>query len=168
MTGSCWTFALTFTPDGKHVLAGGADARITVLDVATAKPLHQVPPEAGSYVVEINFLGDRQHTATFYFDNAGERAPHALLWDTATAKSAALKSDAPLGCGTVVGGSCGPAARRQDSYPVAIRIGLNCKQIDATPPDCPERTVSAANDTAGTCSDCCSVYRPYPAGIPAF
>jgi hypothetical protein len=30
------------------VLAGGADARITVLDVATAKPLHQMPPEAGS------------------------------------------------------------------------------------------------------------------------
>jgi len=71
---------------------------------ATAKPLNQMPPEAGSYVVEIDFLGDRQHTATFYFDDAGERPPHALLWDIATVKSAALKFDAPLSCGTVVDG----------------------------------------------------------------
>jgi WD40 repeat protein len=98
------TFALTFTPDGKRVLAGGADARITVMDAATAKPLRQMPPEAGSYVVEIDLLGDKQRAATVYLDDAGEKPPHALLWDIATVKSAALNSDAPLTCGTVVGG----------------------------------------------------------------
>jgi len=98
------TFALTFTPDGKHVLAGGADARITVLDAATARHLGQFPPEAGSSVTAIDFLGDKQRAVTVYFDDAGEKPPHELLWDIATAKSAALKSDAPLTCGAVVGG----------------------------------------------------------------
>lgn len=98
------TFALAFTPDGKYVLAGGADARITVLDAATAKQLRQFPPEAGSSVFSIDFLGDRQSAAAIYFDDAGEKPPHGLLWDIASAKSTALKSDAPLTCGTVVGG----------------------------------------------------------------
>jgi len=98
------TFALTFTPDGKHVLAGGADARITVLDATTAKQLRQFPPEAGSSVAAIDVLGDKQSAAAVYFDDAGEKPPHELLWDISTAKSAALQSDAPLTCGTVVGG----------------------------------------------------------------
>jgi len=98
------TFAITFTPDGKHVLAGGADARITVLDAATAKQVRQFPPEVGSSVAAIDVLGDKQHAATVYFDDAGEKPPHAMLWDIASVKSAALKSDAPLTCGTVVGG----------------------------------------------------------------
>ena len=63
-----------------------------------------MPPEAGSYVVEIDFLGDKQHAATVYLDDSGEKPPHALLWDIAAVKSAALKSDVALTCGTVVGG----------------------------------------------------------------
>jgi WD40 repeat protein len=98
------TFALTFTPDGKRLLAGGADARITVLDAATAKQVRQFPSEPGSSVFSIDFLGDEQSAAAVYFDDAGEKPPHGLLWDIASAKSAALKSDAPLTCGTVVGG----------------------------------------------------------------
>lgn len=98
------TFALAFTPDGKHVLAGGADARITVLDAATAKQIRQFPPEAGSSVAVIDVLGDKQRLATVYFDDAGEKPPHAMLWDIGSAKSAGLQSDAPLTCGTVVGG----------------------------------------------------------------
>jgi len=98
------TFALTFTPDGKHVLAGGADARITVLDAATTKPLRQMPPEAGSYIVGIDLLGDKQRAVTVYLDDAGEKPPHELVWDFTTAKSVALKSDAPLTCGGIIGG----------------------------------------------------------------
>jgi len=98
------TFALTFTPDGKHVLAGGADSRITVIDAATGREVRQFPPEADSSVAFIDVLGDKQHVATVYFDNAGEKPPHELLWDIATAKSAALKTDVPLTCGAVVGG----------------------------------------------------------------
>ena len=41
---------------------------------------------------------------TVYLDDAGEKPPHALLWDIATVKSATLNSDAPLTCGAVVGG----------------------------------------------------------------
>ena len=86
------------------MLAGGADARITVLDAATAKQVRQFPPEAGSSVAAIDVLGDKQSAAAVYFDDAGEKPPHELLWDIASAKSAVLKSDAPLTCGTVVGG----------------------------------------------------------------
>jgi WD40 repeat protein len=99
------TFALAFTLDGKHVLAGGADSRITVLDAATAKPLRQMPPEAGAYIVEIDLLGDRQSAVTVYFDNAGEKPPHQLVWDFTSEKSVALKSDAPLTCGGIIGGN---------------------------------------------------------------
>jgi WD40 repeat protein len=98
------TFALAFTADGKHVLAGGADSRITVLDAATAKPVRQMPPEAGSYIVAIDLLGDKQRAVTVYLDDAGEKPAHELVWDFTTAKSAALKSDAPLTCGAVIGG----------------------------------------------------------------
>jgi WD40 repeat protein len=98
------TFALAFTPDGKYLLAGGADSRITVLDVASGKEVRQLPPEAGSYIVAINMLGDKQRAATVYLDDAGEKPAHELFWDLATAKSVALKSDSPATCGGVVGG----------------------------------------------------------------
>jgi WD40 repeat protein len=98
------TFALKFTSDGKYLLAGGADSRITVLDVASGKEVRQLPPEAGSYIVAIDMLGDKQRAATVYLDDAGEKPPHALFWDLATAKSVALKSDSPFTCGGVVGG----------------------------------------------------------------
>lgn len=98
------TFALVFTPDGKHVLAGGADSRISVLDAATAKQMHQLPAELGSYIVEIDSVGDAKRVVTVYLDDAGEKPPHELVWDLATAKSVALKSEPPPTCGRVIGG----------------------------------------------------------------
>lgn len=98
------TFALTFTPDGKHVLAGGADARITELDTATAKEVRQLPAEAGSYIVEIDMLGDRQRAATLYLDGSGEKPPHGLVWDLTTAQAVPVKADKPITCGGIVGG----------------------------------------------------------------
>ena len=88
------TFALTFTPDGTQVLAGGADARITVLDAATAKQVKQLPKDTGSYIVGLELLGD-DNAATLYLDDAGEKPPHAVVWDLASAKSS------PMGNGTV-------------------------------------------------------------------
>jgi hypothetical protein len=85
------------------VLAGGADARITVLDSATAKEVRQLPAEAGSYIVGIDVLGGTQRAATVYFDDAGEKPPHALVWDLATLKSVAVKSDSPFTCGRIIG-----------------------------------------------------------------
>jgi len=97
------TFALHFTTDGKQLLAGGADARLTIFDVASGKQLRQTPSEAGASVAFIDVLGNGQ-TAVVYFDDAGEKPPHALLWDVATLTSAPIKADAPPTCGGVVAG----------------------------------------------------------------
>jgi WD40 repeat protein len=96
------TFTLTFTPDGKEVLVGGADARITVLDAATAKLVRQLPREAGSSVGALDVFGDRR-TAAIYFDDAGDKPPHELIWRLADAKVAARSDTAPS-CEAVVGG----------------------------------------------------------------
>jgi WD40 repeat protein len=98
------TFALAFTHDGKYVLAGGADSRITLLDADSATLVGELRPETGSYIVAIQILGDKQHAATVYLDNAGEKPAHALLWDLATAKSAAVTSDSPCTCAGIVNG----------------------------------------------------------------
>ena len=97
------TFALNFTTDGKELIAGGADARLTIFDVASGKQLRQMPPESGASVAFIDVLGNGQ-TAVVYFDDAGEKPPHALLWDLATLTSAPIKADAPPTCGGVVAG----------------------------------------------------------------
>jgi WD40 repeat protein len=97
------TFALHFTTDGKELIAGGADARLTIFDVASGKQLRQMPPESGASVAFIDVLGNGQ-TAVVYFDDAGEKPPHALLWDLATLTSAPIKADAPPTCGGVVAG----------------------------------------------------------------
>jgi WD40 repeat protein len=98
------TFALAFTPDGKQVLAGGADGRITVLDAATAQPVRQLPPENGSYVVEIDLLNNAQTAAAMYLDDAGGKPPHGRLWNLVGADSVALSSEASPSCCNVVEG----------------------------------------------------------------
>ena len=65
------SFALAFTPDGKQVLVGGADVRLTVLDPATAKQVRVLPAEAGPYIVSLEPLGNQQ-AATVYLEDAGE------------------------------------------------------------------------------------------------
>lgn len=97
------TFALHFTPDGKQLLAGGADARLTVFDVASGKQLRQMPPEAGASVALIDVLGNGQ-AAAVYFDDSGEKPPHALLWDMTASTSVPIKADAAPTCGGVVAG----------------------------------------------------------------
>jgi len=96
------TFALRFTPDGKRLLAGGADSRITVLDPATAKAVGQLPPESGSFIVSLELLSGTQRAVTVYADNAGEKPPHALIWDIAARKAVPVKFDAMPTCGGVV------------------------------------------------------------------
>lgn len=98
------TFALKFTPDGKHLLAGGADSRLTVLDAASGKQVRQMAPEPGSYIVDVDLLGPEQRAVVVYADDAGEKPPHALLWDLATEKSTPIKSDSqPTGGGVIHG-----------------------------------------------------------------
>src|SRR5215471_240636 len=97
------TFALAFTADGKQVLAGGADARITVLDALAAKTLRQLPAEKGSYIVQLELFGAGPSAATVYLDDAGGKPPHGRVWDLATERSVALGSDKFPTCGAVVG-----------------------------------------------------------------
>jgi WD40 repeat protein len=98
------TFALQFTPDGKFLLTGGADSRITLLDAATGKQVRQLTPDPGSYIVDIEMMGDKQRVATVYLDDAGNKPPHALVWNLTTAKSVPLKMDARPTCGGVASG----------------------------------------------------------------
>ena len=97
------TFAVTFTPDGKQLLAGGADARISVLDPATGKILRQTPPEAGAFIGGLLVLNDTPSAAVLYFDDAGEKPPHGLMWDLANFKSAPMGSGQVPTCGDKVG-----------------------------------------------------------------
>ena len=97
------TFALAFTPDGKHVVAGGADSRLTLFDAASAKQVRQLPPDAGSYIVDIEFLGRTQRAATIYLDDAGGKPPHGVVWDLANTKSANISPDGTPTCAGVVG-----------------------------------------------------------------
>lgn len=98
------TFALEFTLDGKRLLVGGADSRVTVLDAASGKQVRQIPPEAGSFIVDVHLLGDQQRVVVVYADDAGEKPPHALLWDLSTEKSTPIKSDSQTTGGGVVNG----------------------------------------------------------------
>ncbi len=98
------TFALTFTPDGKYLLAGGADSRITIFDVASGKQVRQLPPQEGSSVGDIDFLSDHSQALTAYFDNAGEKPPHRLVWNLTTDTSTPVQIDFRPTCGSVVDG----------------------------------------------------------------
>jgi WD40 repeat protein len=113
------TFALAFTPDGKQLLAGGADSRITVLDAATAKAVRQLPAQAGSYIVAIELLGNKQHAAALYLDDAGEKPPQGLLWDLADAKSTKLGSNTPPTCGGVVAGKLWMCSADKDTLRIS-------------------------------------------------
>jgi WD40 repeat protein len=44
------SFALAFTPDGKHMVLGGADKRVTLLDGVTGKMLRQLPKQPDSII----------------------------------------------------------------------------------------------------------------------
>jgi WD40 repeat protein len=98
------TFALQFTPDGKFLLTGGADSRITLLDAATGKQVRQLAPNPGSYITDIEMMGDKQRVATVYQDDAGSKPPRVLVWNLATQSSVPLSIDANPTCGGVASG----------------------------------------------------------------
>jgi WD40 repeat protein len=97
------TFAVSFTPDGKQLLAGGADARISVLDPATGKILRQTPAEAGAFIGGLLVLSNSPSAAALYFDDAGEKPPHGLTWDLVNFKSTPMANGQPPTCGNKVG-----------------------------------------------------------------
>jgi len=98
------TFALSFTPDSKQLLVGGANGRVVVVDAASGKQIRQLPPDAGSSVADIQMLGDHERVATLDFDDAGEKPPHAIVWNLSSAKSTPVGTKSPPTCGGVVAG----------------------------------------------------------------
>jgi WD40 repeat protein len=98
------TFALQFTPDGKYLLTGGADSLITMLDATTGKQVSQLPADPGSSIGDIQMLGDKQRAATLYFDDAGNKPPHRVVWNLMTAKSEPVKVDTRPTCSGVASG----------------------------------------------------------------
>jgi WD40 repeat protein len=97
------TFAVTFTTDGKRVLIGGPDDRITVLDPATGAELEKLPKEA-DVVWRILPFGNDGQARIFYFDGDGKRPEHESIWNVNIAKSVPLPADRPVtGSGVVKG-----------------------------------------------------------------
>jgi WD40 repeat protein len=97
------TFGVAFTTDGKHVLIGGADDHITVLDPATGGELQKLAKDAG-VVFQILPFGNDGQAAIAYFDGDGRKPPHQSIWNVNNAKSVPLSAERPLTGGGVVGG----------------------------------------------------------------
>lgn len=72
-------FAIDFSSDDKQLLVGGADKQITVVDVATATKLRQLPaqPDPIGMIAAL----DADHVAALYFDEDGRKPPRAMVWD---------------------------------------------------------------------------------------
>lgn len=97
------TFAVTFTTDGKRVLIGGPDDRITVLDPATGAELEKLPKEA-DVVWRILPFGNDGQARIFYFDGDGKKPEHESIWNANTAKSVPVAAERPVtGSGVVDG-----------------------------------------------------------------
>jgi WD40 repeat protein len=97
------TFAVAFTTDGKRVLIGGPDDRISVLDPATGAELEKLPKEA-DVVWRILPFGNDGQARIFYFDGDGKRPDHESIWNVNTAKSVPLSAERPFTGSGIVGG----------------------------------------------------------------
>jgi WD40 repeat protein len=97
------TFAISFTPDGSHVLLGGAEDHITKLDLDASQP-QSIEKEAG-VVAEIAFLGASPQAIIRYYDGEGRAPPHASIWSLETGKATPLPSGEHFTGGGVVHGN---------------------------------------------------------------
>ena len=97
------TFGVAFTIDGKHVLIGGPDDHITVLDPVTGGELQKLSKDA-DVIFRILPFGNDGHAAIAYFDGDGKKPPHQSIWNVNSAKSVPLSADRPLTGGDIVNG----------------------------------------------------------------
>jgi WD40 repeat protein len=72
------SFALAFTPDGKHLVLGGADKRVTVLDGVTGKMVRQFPKQPDS-IIWLAPLRAGQTIVTGSFKDESMDLPGAML-----------------------------------------------------------------------------------------
>jgi WD40 repeat protein len=97
------TFAVAFTTDGKRVLIGGPDDRITVLDPATGAELQKLSRDV-DVVWRILPFGNDGQARIFYFDGDGKKPGHESIWNVNTAKSVPLPAERPVTGSGVVNG----------------------------------------------------------------
>lgn len=97
------SFAVAFTTDGKQILVGGPDDRITLLDATTGAELQKLSKDADVIEQILPFGGDGQ-AAILYVDGEGMKPPHQSIWNVKTAKSDLLATERPASGGGVVGG----------------------------------------------------------------
>jgi WD40 repeat protein len=97
------TFGVAFTTEGKHVLIGGPDDHITVLDAATGGEAQKLAKDA-DVIYQILPFGNDGRVAIAYFDADGKKPPHQSIWNVNSAKSVPLRAERELTGGGVVGG----------------------------------------------------------------
>jgi len=96
------TFTVKFTPDGRHVLLGGADNHFTKLDLA-ASDAQSLTKDTG-VPAEVDFFGSSGQAAITYYDGEGHAPPHASIWSLDSGKSTPLPDEAKMTGGGVVHG----------------------------------------------------------------
>jgi len=93
-------FTSTFTADGKHVVIGGADCRLTIFDPATAKPVKTLSSQSDPF--ELVESLDTNRLIALSFDADGKRPRHLDVWDLNTGMSTPVSTDETVTGGAVV------------------------------------------------------------------
>jgi len=74
------SFALTFTADGKQVVVGGADKRVTVLDGVTGRIVRQLPKQPDSIVFLVALRAGQTIVSASFKDESMDLPGAMLAW----------------------------------------------------------------------------------------
>lgn len=96
------TFTVEFTPDGKHVLLGGADDTIALLDTAGSEERRTEKDPFVPFVI-VPF-GSSGQALVHYFDADGKAADYQAIWSRENGKSTPLKLDGAVTSARAING----------------------------------------------------------------
>ena len=97
-------FAIGFMPDGKHVIIGGANCILTVLDASDAHVVRQLPKQPDPAFAVVS-MPNGLSLLSFHIDALALRKFTVLLWDIRTSERRELSIDAAhiVGYGITMG-----------------------------------------------------------------
>ena len=97
-------FAISFTPDGKQVVIGGADCMLTILDASDAHVVRQLAKQADP-IFAVAALADGMSLVSLQIDAARLDKFTTLRWDIRTGERRELPIDGAhlVGAGTTAG-----------------------------------------------------------------